>query len=202
MLKSLDPRVNRLQLDDSTPQSQKENLDQLPTFEVFVQAKEGRPYQHEGIVHASDEEMAFLFAKEQFSRRYTCTGIWVVKTESINATAFTEADQSVYDDVISPADTVGDPISYEIFHLLKRGKQHRHAGSVKATDPVAALYQAKNELAPQQPIYNVWIVPTDQLLMSDEDSRQIWNTLPEKTFRDAISYKAGDKIKEFKSRQS
>jgi ring-1,2-phenylacetyl-CoA epoxidase subunit PaaB len=202
MLESLDPRVNRLQLSNEAPTSQKEGLDQLPTFEVFVQAKEGRPYQHEGIVHASDEEMAFLCAKEQFSRRYTCTGIWIVKTENIHATSFTEDDHSVYDSVEAPSDQDGSMLSYEIFHLLKRGKQHRHAGSVEAANPVAALWEAKNTLDPKQTIYNVWVVPTEQVLMSDEDTRQIWDTLPEKSFRDAISYKAGDKIKEFKARQS
>jgi ring-1,2-phenylacetyl-CoA epoxidase subunit PaaB len=101
MLKSLDPRVNRLNLPEETPASSKEGLDQLPTFEVFVQAKEGRPFQHEGIVHAADEEMAFLFANEQFSRRNTCSGIWVVKTENVHTTPFTDGDRNIYDEIPS-----------------------------------------------------------------------------------------------------
>jgi len=77
-LKSIDPRINRLSLRerqrnafDSPP------LDQLPTYEVFVQLKEGKVFEHAGIVHAATSDMAFLFAKEQYSRRYTCSGMWM-----------------------------------------------------------------------------------------------------------------------------
>ena len=55
--------MNRFDLIYSEKELEKESLDQLETFEVFVQAKEGRPYQHEGIVHAPNEDIAFLFGK-------------------------------------------------------------------------------------------------------------------------------------------
>ena len=202
MLESLDPRVNRLNLPEATPESSKQNLDQLPTFEVFVQAKEGRPFQHEGIVHASDEEMGFLFAKEQFSRRYTCTGIWVVKTENIHTTPFTDGDISIYDQIPETDTVEGEKRSYDIFHLLKRGKQHRHVGAVEAVNEIDALCNAASQFGQNQTIYNVWIVESDKILRSDEETKEIWNTLPDKSFRDAISYKAGDKIKKFKETQA
>jgi ring-1,2-phenylacetyl-CoA epoxidase subunit PaaB len=71
---SLDPRVNRLPANMANP-DEKIALDQLTTFEVFVQPKPGKPFQHEGIVHASDIEMAYLFAKESFTRRFTCSSL-------------------------------------------------------------------------------------------------------------------------------
>jgi len=76
MLKSLDPRIDRLHIDQEGALKPKAELDQLETFEIFLQLKEGRPFSHVGNVHAANEEIAFLFAKEQFSRRLTCTGIW------------------------------------------------------------------------------------------------------------------------------
>ena len=36
---------------------------------------------------------------------------------------------------------------------------------------------------------------------SDEDDRDIWDTLHEKKYRDAIDYKAAEKIKAYKEKQ-
>jgi len=91
-MKSLDPRVTRLNLSDqSKDEVQKALLDQLETYEVFIKPKEGRPFQHEGIVHAYDEEIASVFAKEQFSRRSTCTAIMIAKTANIFVSETTDA---------------------------------------------------------------------------------------------------------------
>ena len=61
MLESLDPRVNRLYLpnDFEQPMPGKELLDQLETYEAFVQMKENKPFEHVGIVHAPNEEILF-----------------------------------------------------------------------------------------------------------------------------------------------
>ena len=80
-LNSLDPRVNRLpQINEVSP---KAPLDQFGTFEVFVQPKEGKPFQHEGIVHAPNIELAWVLAKETFTRRFTCTSLYVVDTREV-----------------------------------------------------------------------------------------------------------------------
>lgn len=41
----------------------KNKLDQFETYEVFVQTKEDKPFEHVGIVHAPNEEMAFCLQK-------------------------------------------------------------------------------------------------------------------------------------------
>ena len=38
-------------------------LDQFETYQTFVQVKENKPFEHAGIVHAPNEEMAFLLPK-------------------------------------------------------------------------------------------------------------------------------------------
>ena len=201
-MKSLDPRVKRLQVPEKWDQSlEKENLDQLETFEVFVQPKESRPYQHEGIVHASDEEMAFVFAKEQFSRRPTCSGIKIVKTRNVFVSDLTEAGKSVYENV-DPINKQDSPESmYVIFNLLKRGKQHKLAGEVTARTPEEALFQAKLNLNPGKPVFNVWIAKADDILTVSDENKVIWETLPDKLFREAIEYRGADKIKKFKEEQ-
>ena len=77
-MESLDPRVNRLDLEEGrTPTGPNEHWQ---TYEVFHQKKRGDQVIHVGIVHAASPEMALIFAKEQFARRQKCTNIWVVKT--------------------------------------------------------------------------------------------------------------------------
>lgn len=196
---SLDPRINRHQLERSTLKLEKRQMDQLETYEVFVQTKPGKTYEHEGIVHAGDTEMAFLFAKEQFSRRYTCSGIWTVSSENVTVTHFTDDQESVYESV-DGAITSGTA-EYDIFHLLRRGKQHKHAGTVTANSAEEALQVAKTELNPEKPVYNIWVIESKNIYKSSNEDRVIWSTLHEKQFREALDYKGASKIKDYKERK-
>jgi ring-1,2-phenylacetyl-CoA epoxidase subunit PaaB len=197
MEKSLDPRLNRLGLMNLDKLSSKEQLDQLPTFEVFVQPNEKRAYQHEGIVHAVNPEMAFMFAKEQFSRRYTCSGIWTVSTEEVFVSSYSDDQQSVYETVTDTASTSGKT-AYLIFHMMKRGKQHKFAGEVMADSYEQALSVAKRELDPGKPVLNIWVIKDEDIYKTTEEDKQIWATLQEKQFREATDYRGADKIKQFK----
>ncbi len=202
MLKSLDPRINRLQLPDERKEMPLQpTLEQLETYQVFLQLKEGKPYNHVGIVHAADQDVAFLFAKEQFSRRYTCSGLWIVRTQNVMATATTEGETSIYDQITISSSAEAGGISFEVFHLNKRGKQHAHIGTVVATDYESALAQAKQQLDPGKPVYNAWVIKSSDILKSAEEDRDMWVTLPEKKYREAIDYKGLEKIKKFKEEQ-
>jgi len=203
MLKSLDPRVNRLGLPDTfdTPMASKNELDQFETYQTFIQVKEGKAFEHAGIVHAPNQDMAFLFAKEQFSRRgMFCNALCVVKTELILSSIFTDNQEDVYD-TLEGNYSGEETESYEIFHLLKRGKQHKHIGNVVAESFADALLASKEIYPRDKPVLNAWVVKTEDILMSDEEDVDIWNTLKEKKYRDAIDYRAADKIKAFKEEQ-
>ncbi|MBX3102593.1 MAG: phenylacetic acid degradation protein [Bacteroidetes bacterium] len=67
-------------------------MDQWQTYEVFVQQSRGDQHTHAGIVHAPNAEMALLFAKEQYARRFQCVNIWVVRTADVHSTAYDDAD--------------------------------------------------------------------------------------------------------------
>ncbi|HMP99769.1 MAG TPA: phenylacetic acid degradation b [Cyclobacteriaceae bacterium] len=199
-MKSLDPRVNRLPGFGAESHLQsKAPLDQLGTFEVFLQMKEGKPFEHAGIVHAPNKELAFVMAKEQYSRRYTCTGLAVTDTRDITLSPFTEADNSAYN-VINVNKKEGEETTYQVFHLLKRGKQHVFAAEIEAVDVEDCFARAKEKFADDKPVYNIWVVKKTDMLYSTEEDKMIWDTLPEKKFRDAADYKAADKIKAFKER--
>uniref|UniRef100_UPI0040472FE3 phenylacetic acid degradation b n=1 Tax=Roseivirga sp. TaxID=1964215 RepID=UPI0040472FE3 len=204
ILKSLDPRVTRLSIELSSDESSvaKDGLDQFETYEAFVQSKEGKPFEHAGPVHAPNEEMAFLFAKEQYSRRgMFCNAICVIKTENIKVSEYTDNGQDVYNQVTnSPSGNENE--SFEIFHLMKRGKQHKHEGSVLAKDFDDAMAVAKKEFQSDKPVFNIWVVKSAHILASEDEDKDIWDTLKEKQYREATDYKAADKIKAFKENQA
>lgn len=92
IIKSLDPRVTRAQIDDEANIGVQEPLDQWQTYEVFQQKKRGTQHIHVGSVHAPNPEMAILFAKEQYARRGQCVNLWVVKTSDVFATEYEDED--------------------------------------------------------------------------------------------------------------
>lgn len=203
-LQSLDPRINRLGIEENTNEFSNSLLDQGDTYEAFIQTKEDKPFEHVGPVHAPNEQMAILFAKEQYSRRGgTCIGLSIVKTQDVMVSDYVDNNQNVYD-LLKPIDElpfkfVNQEIQlFDIFHLKKRGKQHIRVGNVSAGSHEHALYVAKEKLNDKSVILNVWIIERSHIIPILSSDKDIWDTLPEKKYRDAIAYKAGEKLKKFK----
>ena len=195
-MKSIDPRVTRLpKVGQPGIIKPKARLDQFGTFEVFVQPREGKPFQHEGNVHAPNLEMAYVLAKEAFTRRFTCTSLYVVDTRHVYVSPMTEGNGSAYDLIEEVQPLFGEKELFEIYHLLKRGKQHVHAGTVQASNPSEAMARAKSELKTKT-VMNLWTVRTADIRFTAPEEKDLWLTLPEKKFRDASEYKGGEKLKE------
>lgn len=172
-------------------------LDQFGTYEVFVQPKGGKAFQHEGIVHAPNLEMAFVLAKETFTRRFTCVSLYVTDTRNVYVSPMTDGTVNAYELVNEVPPQAGEKSSYEIYHLLKRGKQHGHAGIVQANTPEEAMAEAKKKFLNDKVVYNIWAIRTSDIRFTSPEEQELWLTLPEKKFRDASDYKGGDKLKEF-----
>jgi ring-1,2-phenylacetyl-CoA epoxidase subunit PaaB len=109
---SLDPRIARAELPEGNVELHP--LDEFPTYEVFHQKKRGEQHEHVGIVHAPNDEMALLFAKDQYARRGTTVNIWVVKSEHVIASSYDDTD---------------------IF-MTTPDKQYREAGGYKVMDKI------------------------------------------------------------------
>lgn len=140
--------------------------------------------------------MAFILAKETFTRRFTCTSLYVADTRDVYVSPFSDGDQDAYDLIPGSEESGGTGESYEIYHLPKRGKQHIHAGTVLATSPSEAMAKAKHQLR-GKPVFNVWAIRTGDIRFTTADEQDLWVTLPEKKFRDAADYKGGEKLKTF-----
>lgn len=199
-MKSLDPRVTRLP--ETTGNKAEVALPQFGTFEVFVQPNPKKPFQHEGAVHAPNLEMAYVLAKETFTRRFTCSSLYVVDTTDVFVSALSEGEQNAFDLITEPAANGAERKSYEIFLLQKRGKQTVHAGQVNASSPAEAMWEARRLLNKGAQVFQVWVIRTDAIRFTTDEERDLWQTLPEKKFRDASDYKGGDKLKEFIDRAS
>jgi ring-1,2-phenylacetyl-CoA epoxidase subunit PaaB len=197
-MKSLDPRVNRLPIIGVPGQIlPKVPLDQLGTFEVFVQPKEGKAFQHEGIVHAPNLEMAFVLAKEAFTRRFLCVSLYVTDTRNVYVSPMTDGTTNAYEFVNDIHSQAGEKTAYEIYHLLKRGKQHQHVGAVQAATPQEAMSESKKAFKNDKVVYNIWAIRSSDIRFTNPEEKELWLTLPEKKFRDASDYKGGDKLKDF-----
>ncbi len=195
-MNSLDPRVKRLPQDVASSKEEAA-LSQFSTFEVFVQPNPKKPFQHEGAVHAPNLEMSYVMAKEAFTRRFTCSSLYVVETAKILVSAISEGDQNAFDLIEEPTKGAANGMSFEIYLLQKRGKQPVHAGQVVASSPEEAMWNARQQFNKGTQVFQVWAIRTDDIRFTTVDEGDLWKTLPEKKFRDASDYKGGDKLKEF-----
>lgn len=206
-MQSLDPRITRLNIaDNEVPSGIQKSPDQLVTFEVFLQKRENMPFEHAGIVHAPDESLALILAKEQFSRRSTCSGMMVANTKNIVVSPYTDMEEDVYNQVeMEPSGFDDKNAAYEnylIFHLTRRGKQHKYAGIVEGKSFEDAFKAAKYSLKEDKPVLNVWLIREKDLFEISEEDKVIWNTLPEKLHRDVTSYRAKEKLDSFKTKDN
>lgn len=121
MHKSLDPRVNRAELDYDKQIEPLGELDQFQTFEVFHQKKRGQQHVHVGIVHAPNADMALLYAKEQYSRRGTTSNLWVVPSSCVTATEY--FDEDIFE--TTKEKTYRDPGVYKVMDRINAYKERQ-----------------------------------------------------------------------------
>jgi ring-1,2-phenylacetyl-CoA epoxidase subunit PaaB len=88
--------------------------------------------------------------------------------------------------------------TYEVFHQKKRGDQHVHVGIVHAPNAEMALLFGKEQFGRRGLSVNIWVVKTSNVFASDYDDADIFETVPEKQYREAGGYKVMDKINKYK----
>ena len=88
-------------------------------------------------------------------------------------------------------------ITYEVFHQEKRGKQAVHAGVVHASNPELALMAAKETFGRRGKTANLWVVKSSDVYTFSSEDEDLFETTPEKMFRDPAFYKVRDRIAAF-----
>lgn len=88
--------------------------------------------------------------------------------------------------------------TYEVFSQKKRGAQHQHVGILHAPNPEMAMVFAKEQFARRGQTVNLWVVKSSDVMATDYEDADIFETTPEKLHREAAAYKLRDKIEKFK----
>jgi ring-1,2-phenylacetyl-CoA epoxidase subunit PaaB len=92
-------------------------------------------------------------------------------------------------------------ITWEVFHQKKRGEQHEHVGIVHAPDAQLALVFAKEQYGRRLKSANIWVVKSSDIFSFSYDDQDMFETAPEKLYREAGGYKVRDKINQYKKEQ-
>ena len=87
--------------------------------------------------------------------------------------------------------------TYEVFTQKKRGDQHQHVGIVHAPSKDLALVMAKEQYARRGYCVNLWVVPTASVTATEYEDSDIFDSVPEKTHREAVDYKVKGKITKY-----
>jgi ring-1,2-phenylacetyl-CoA epoxidase subunit PaaB len=139
---------------------------QWPRYIVFQQDEQGAPYHYDGSVHAPDAELALLNARDVFTRRPACTGLWVVHADRIFARTVEElaADPGLS---AGSADS-GSREPYSVFQKHDHKGVHSFVGEVEADSPVEAM-RAALMAYPDENAIVWWVCPSKAIARSSRD---------------------------------
>ncbi|MFN4972881.1 MAG: phenylacetic acid degradation b, partial [Bacteroidota bacterium] len=102
---------------------------------------------------------------------------------------------------IKPLNELDQWETYEVFHQKKRGDQHMHVGIVHAPNAEMALLFGKEQYGRRGITANIWVVKTANVFASEYEDQDIFETVPEKQYREAGGYKVMEKINKYKKEQ-
>src|SRR6478609_10564936 len=94
-------------------------------------------------------------------------------------------EQISEDNTIEPLTPMDNWETYEVFHQKKRGDQHMHVGIVHAPNPEMAMLFGKEQFGRRGISVNIWVVKTKDVLVTDYEDQDIFETTPEKAYREA-----------------
>ncbi len=172
---------------------------QWPRFMVFQQEAAGKPFVHNGTVHAPDVEMALLNARDVFARRPQAVAMWVVPADAI----YTQTREELAN---APAAESGDqPINgltdYCVFGKFEEQAQCRQIGEVKASSPQAAVHSAVTKYGQQNPLW-WWVFPKSDVLTSEpHDISPMFDPARAKTFKDQAEYPVVTMMREIRAKK-
>ena len=102
---------------------------------------------------------------------------------------------------VNPLAPMDQHETYEVFHQERRGDQPIHVGSLHAPSIELALVMAKEQYARRSRTVAIWVVPTSAIMAINTEDADIFETTPEKDYREAKGYRVGTKIKAWKKKQ-
>ncbi len=85
---------------------------------------------------------------------------------------------------------------WEVFVRTKNGLDHRHVGSLHATDSVMALENARDVYTRRQEGVSIWVVESINITASNPDnSEELFDPAIDKAYRHPTFYKMPKEVK-------
>lgn len=171
---------------------------QWPLFMVFQQEAEGKPFVHNGTVHAPDIEMALLNARDVFARRPQAVAMWVVPVEKIYTQTKEEVEKSRGREVDLQTSGLLD---FYVFGKFEQQEQCRHIGQVTASSAQGAIHVAIERYGDQDPLW-WWVFPKSDVLTSGpQDISPMFGPARDKTFKDQAEYPVVTMMREIRAKK-
>lgn len=84
---------------------------------------------------------------------------------------------------------------YEVFIRPRQGLEHKHVGSLHASDPRMALEHARDVYTRRQEGVSIWVVPSAEILASDPaDADALFEPAKDKVYRHPTFYAIPDEV--------
>ena len=79
---------------------------------------------------------------------------------------------------------------WEVFIRSKQGLDHRHVGSLHATDAKQAIGMARDVYTRRMEGVSIWVVPSNAISASDPDDKaEMFDPMADKVYRHPTFYK-------------
>jgi len=178
---------------------------QWPRYQVFVQENLGKPHLDAGSVHAPDDELALLNARDVFVRRPECVSLWVVRADRIFSRTHEELIQEASGQAKGENSLAGASQSYAVFCKEKPAGTHAYLCEAQATSPARALAQAialyqSGKGATRTP-YAWWVIPVRWITKSEPQESESWfSPARDKPFRLSTDFRTVSAMREIQKK--
>jgi ring-1,2-phenylacetyl-CoA epoxidase subunit PaaB len=136
---------------------------QWSRYIVFQQDDPYVPYRYDGSVHAPDAELALLYARDVFTRRPSCIGLWIVRADRVFSRTAEELANGP-----ELADQPGEAEPYTVFVKRDHKGAHTSVGEVEASSPEGALKLALTTFPDKKAIV-WWVCPSRAITRSGRE---------------------------------
>jgi ring-1,2-phenylacetyl-CoA epoxidase subunit PaaB len=169
---------------------------QWPRFMVFQQEGEGKPFVHNGTVHAPDAELAMLNARDVFARRPEAVAMWVVPADVI----FTQTREELAKALDEPVGTAGNPVDFHVFAKFSEQAQCQQVGMVQAGSLKAAVRVAIGQFGERDPLW-WWAFPASAVTKSAAgDAGSMFTAGRDRKFTDQAEYPVVTMMRDLRSK--
>ena len=84
---------------------------------------------------------------------------------------------------------------WEVFVRSKQGLEHKHCGSLHATDAQQALQMARDVYTRRQEGVSIWVVPSHTITASEPDDKaEFFEPMADKIYRHSTFYEIPDEV--------